>query len=328
MRQSPLGSASVVGGTVLLACWALAGCATRLEAQVEQYQQQERRDRDALIARGTPDSLAVASLVMDPPRQDSFVMPAEITQAVAAAPERPDLAWLQYTLCRRAQCVDRPAIEQRLQAVDPGNAWFWVPDLEQALRGNDPDDVTAAVGRVAAAERMTTYWNALTVLVTDELGYARGATRPGDGGHALGERYVEAIGLLAATMTPLQPLGKACRADALNEPGRRQACQALVTRLATADEFITRSAGISLQERWPTDDPDTRARLADQRRQLDYVLLESSRPRWFNNADVALRLETARHTSSELAVMRAVLATHHEPLDRPPHWTSPWPTHE
>jgi hypothetical protein len=69
-------------------------------------------------------------------------------------------------------------------------------------------------------------------------------------------------------------------------------------------------------------DPRSRA----QRRQHDYLLEESSKPRLFPvNSDLAVRLEAMRNFRSEADVERAMLFFYHEPLERPVHWKPPQP---
>jgi hypothetical protein len=41
------------------------------------------------------------------------------------------------------------------------------------------------------------------------------------------------------------------------------------------------------------------------------------------NRDAATRIEAARHSQSEVEVMRAMLLAFHEPLERPSDWKEP-----
>ena len=309
----------LIKGLTLLACVALSGCVGHRDALETEYREQASRDRAALLLRGT------AALVSNSPSAESGTVPAEISAATAAAPGRVDIVWVEYVLCLRVHCKALDSVEGRLQQLDPGNAWVWMPELNRALDDNDPATVTTALEHIARSDRMTFYWNRLTVFVTDELGHARGANQPGATDHSLEERSTVAGALLSTAIPPLHPFALACQVDQLAEPGRRHACQAVTTRLVSSEEAITQAFGLSLQARLAKGDPRALDRVRGERRQLDYLMVESSRPRRFGQPDTALRLETARRTTSEADVMRAVLAARHKPLVPPSDWKSPIP---
>ncbi len=311
-----------ISGLSLLACLSVCGCAgNRTDAEAE-LRVQASRDRAELVLRGTPNSLATAALLSDPSSLGPGAVPAEIQAAAAAAPGRVDIAWVEYVLCLRVQCTNLKVVEGRLKQLDPANGWVWVPDLNGALAENDSAEVTAALNRIAHTDRMTVYWNPLLILIIDELGYVRGATKPGDSAHSLEERSVVAVGLLQPVIPPLRAFAQACEGDALNDQGRRRACEEVTARLVKSEEAITQGLGLSLQARLAKADPLALERVREQRRQFDYLVIESSRPRFFGQFDTALRLETARSTTSESDVMRAVLTARHKPLQPPPDWKS------
>jgi hypothetical protein len=313
---------TTISGLTLLACLLVCGCTGKpIDSEVE-LRVLASRDRAALLLRGTPNSLAAAALLSDPSSLAPGAVPAEIQAATAAAPREVGIAWLEYVLCLRTQCKTLKAVEGRLKQLDPENGWVWVPNLNRALAENDSAAVTEALNRIANTDRMTVYWNPLLILVTDELGYVRGATKPGDTGHSLEERSTLAVGLLSSVIPPLHSFAQACEGGTLDEQVRRRACEEVTARLVKSEEAITQGLGLSLQARLAKADPLALERVREQRRQFDYLVFESSRPHFFGRSDTALRLETARNTTSESDVMRAVLTARHKPLQPPPGWKS------
>ena len=322
MRQSTPCIGTMISGLALLACLSVCGCAGNWNDSEAEFRARASRDRAALGLRGTPNSLATAALLSDPSFLGPGIVPAEIQAATAAAPERVDITWVEYVLCLRVQCANLKVVEGRLKQLDPANGWVWVPDLNRALAENDSADVTATLNRIAHTDRMTVYWNPLLILIMDELGYVRGATKPGDTVHSLEERSTVAFGLLQSVIPSLHPFVQACESDALDEQGRRGACEEVSARLVKSEEAITQGLGLSLQARLAKADPLALERVREQRRQFDYLVIESSRPRFFGQFDTALRLETARNSTSESDVMRAALTARHKPLQPPPDWKS------
>jgi hypothetical protein len=120
-------------------------------------------------------------------------------------------------------------------------------------------------------------------------------------------------------------MSKACRADQLDLAGRRTACEALVTRLEDSDIALIRGLGLSLQTKWWPEGSPEREALLSERQQLDYLMIASSRMRLMRmNRDAATRIEAARRYADETDVMRAVLISFHEPLERPAAWKDPY----
>ena len=92
---------------------------------------------------------------------------------------------------------------------------------------------------------------------------------------------------------------------------------------------LMQGLGISIQQKWWPEGSPERERLHAQRRQFNYLLDESSRPRFFRmNRDWAVRLEAMRNFRSEADVERAMLIFYHEPLERPVNWKDPYPRDE
>jgi len=240
-----------------------------------------------------------------------------IEQARALAPSRPELVWVQLTICERFKCEARAQIAAHLQALDPDNGFAWALDLER-VPPSESDAVTAVIARMGASRKMTTYWNQLQVMMVDALAVAR----PSDD---LVTRGVGAIGIVAAeSMPPLQVIVRACAPQQLGLRGRRAACEAMVAVMEHSDTMLTQSLALSVQKRWwPPDSPQGNI-LREKRRQLDYLMTVSSRIRWWRlNHDMAVRIEAARSTAREEDVARAVVKSFGLPLEPPVDWRDP-----
>jgi hypothetical protein len=293
----------------------------------------DRRARDfdqidseitALITDGSAASLATASLMS---RRDTQAAQSArlIARAAALAPDRPDLIWVQWRECADTHCADEIEIRRRLKAVDPDNGLAWLADLEEAWGRQSPAEVTAVVAQMGAAPHMKIYWNSLVVMMTDALAGTGGPAHRSAIFSDSYTRMVYSVGVLAAvSIPPFQPVGKACRMDQFDEPGRRAACEAMIARLKDSDTVLTRSLGLSIQTSWWPEASTERNALLSERQQLYYLMMASGRERWLHkNRDAATRVDAARRLPSETDVMRAMLTAFHEPLERPPDWKDP-----
>lgn len=310
-----------LSGFLLLA--GLAGCAGR-ELSMHDYDVIRDAWAAALTARATPESLASASVMLGfKGDSESFAL---INRAAALAPQRAEIVYLQWRACTRSQCAEEAQYIARLKSIDPGNGVAWLPELSLALDREDQREVTRIVETLGASRTLTFYWNATVVMMVDALGDIT-TTDTNKPRLSLSVRMLTASGLLAGlSIPPMQPLAKACRTAQFGEPGRRSACEAMVSRLRQSDEMIFQSLGLSLQTKWSAADSPERETLLAQRRQFYYLMLASSRERLLHiNKDHVTRLDAMRKTASEVAVMQAMLISFHEPLERPLNWKEPFP---
>src|SRR5665213_645706 len=152
-----------MGRIVLMLCMmAVAGCADESQRyrDIETHRQAQIA---ALVAEGSAASLATASLLSGRLVGSKSQSDEYIQRAIAMAPERPELVWMQWRLCSTRECAEEPQIRAHLKAVAPDNGLAWVPDLQEAWARESPTDVTQMVARIGAGRHMTTYWNVLTV---------------------------------------------------------------------------------------------------------------------------------------------------------------------
>jgi Flp pilus assembly protein TadG len=297
-------------------------------------------DVAALTARGTAHSLATAALLSSvktalqsrdhaqPEAQTTAQKPTQaqalMKQAVALAEDQQPLAYLQWRACADS-CADQEQIRIHLQTLDPDNGLVWLPELIAASETGDAYAVTRAIARIGAARRMSMYSNALVVMTVDELG----ENAQSAGGAVIEKdpiaRMISAMGLSLRFIPPLQSLSKPCHADQFDQPGRREACEAMTARMTESDTLLMQGLGIGIQEKWWPDGSPEREKLRAQHRQLDYVGRATSPFRILHmKKDWAERLDALRHSSREIDAQRMMLAFYHLPLERPVNWKDPY----
>jgi hypothetical protein len=234
-----------------------------------------------LTARGTAHSLATAALLSSVQTALQSRGPAQVQkptraqallkQAVALAPDQQPLAYLQWRECADS-CADEEPIRIHLQALAPDNGVVWLPELTAAWEKGDASAVTRAVAKIGAVRRMSMYFNALTVMMVDELGEIEKDPLAS---------MVRAMSISARFTPHLQSMSGPCRMDQFDQPGRREACEAMTARMTESDTALMQGLGIAIQEKWWPEGGREREKLGEQRRQLDYVGRASSRIRIF-----------------------------------------------
>jgi len=300
----------------------LVGCAGE-ERTSRDFESAREAQVAALTAGGAPESLATASMMRGLKRDTESL--ALINGAAALAPERAEIIYLQWRVCVSHQCAEEAQILAALKRVDPGNGMAWLPQLNGAWERGDQAEVTDIVAKIGASRGLNLYWNSSTVMMADALSES-GQRKSRGHANDLPARMVTAIGILAAvSIPPLQPLGRVCLPAQFEQRGRRAACEAMVAGLGKSDTIIVQSLGLSIQEKWWPEGSAERESLKGQRQQIQYLLIASSRERILHlNKDFATRLDAMRRTSSEAEVMRAMLISYHEPLERPLTWKDPF----
>ncbi len=202
-----------------------------------------RLTREALVSAGTADSLAAATLFTDGSGYDAPTQRlALISHAVALAPGRADLVWLNLQICARVDSCDPGPLEARLRALDPQNAAAWSWSILRSAKIND----TAAVHRdllaISNAERFDIYYNPIVLHTTEAVLKV----------HTLEPRIalVTTIGYATAMIIPpFQPISNACKGDVLKSPEVVQTCRRVASVLRHGDSYLTEIAGIRIAKR-------------------------------------------------------------------------------
>ncbi len=327
----------VAAGALLCASLIAAGPGAR--AAAPRAASDVQLEVDALIHAGTADSLAAASLLdhlaprPDDDSTDDAAANAEgpgaqpgqlIQRAVALAPDRPELVWLELRDCEQRRCPEVRQLADRLKALDPQNGFAWLPDL-RALPSQSTPEATQIIERMGAASRPRLYWNALAAAMFDALTHHERAPPPTSITRGADDRLLHVTGLLAAVDVPaVAPLARACRLDQFDLPGRQAACESLMKRLASSDAVIAQNLSVSLQESWwPAGGAEHEA-LRREHLQQRYLTVASNRFRRLHaDRDAEIRVDYMRHLPREADVELAMLRAFHEPLERPAAWREP-----
>jgi len=291
----------------------------------------EAREVAFLIHAGTADSLAAASLLAHlVPHPDGSEVAAGpdptrlIDQAVALAPARPDLVWLQLRDCERRRCPTAARLAERLESLDPENGFAFSTEL-RTVPDLPAGDATRILERMGAARNPRLYWNRLTAALFEALTHRDRAAPPTEITRAPDDRLQRVTGLLAAVDVPaVAPVARYCRLDQFELPGRRAACVSVMSRLAVSDSVIAQNMSLTVQESWWPVGVAERVTLHRLREQHRYLTVASNRLRpGLADRDATRRVDAMRRLPLEEDVERAMLEDFHEPLQRPSDWQEP-----
>ena len=232
-----------------------AGCSPENTRTQAAQQRADEHTRRALIAAGDADSLAAAALLTA--KSDTSERLALASRAAAAAPQRPDLAWLQLQECVRAPGCDVEPVEMHLRRLDPVNGAAWSGSLARSV--DDPVKRESALAAIAASERFDIYWNPLIVHTANALMKSGRMPAP--------NALASAIGSGAAQWIPaFQPLTAGCKGGALGRPEALAQCRRLSAVLRRGDTYITEMLGLSIAKRlWAVGSPEYQEVIAASR---------------------------------------------------------------
>ncbi|MEJ0035029.1 MAG: hypothetical protein WDO68_02900 [Gammaproteobacteria bacterium] len=226
-----------------------------------------------LAQRSDADSLAAAAVLTR--LTDSTLAEQLAARASAAAPQRPDLLWLQAQLCKEVPGCDRKPLDSKLHALDPENGAIFLPRLQDVGDAMDPVETDRLLAAAAASKRVDFYWNRLI----SRLAPAVLSTKTLPPGQSL----TAVIGAASGVVIPaLAGAGVPCR-DWVRREERRTQCKAIARAFLQGDTVIAQVAGANMtQALWPADSPETRA-AKEASRTLTYQIST-------NGADSARRL--------------------------------------
>jgi hypothetical protein len=264
LSDTPVISSNVMrpsARAVLLLILLLQGCAsTRTQWQL-------RRAVAVLEQRSDPDSLAAAAVMLRftqrPP--DEPAAQALIVRAVALAPGRADLAWLEIQQCGLVPGCDPKPEEARLRGLDPSNGVTWINAMTRAGKSGDAAEKMAALSGLAGSERVDVYDTTLTAHLTRSLADTHEVSLP--------EALVEVIGALAGETTPAFGATYAqCRGEQLNDAAMLPECRRIAAALERGDTWLTEALGMAIaRSAWPAESPEWKAAV-EARRVHDYRL--------------------------------------------------------
>jgi hypothetical protein len=355
MRGRPLRFRSTA---ILALVLALAGCATIAQwrqsahvASIHRQQNDEANDRNTeskaerasqqklaqhdealhrvqvdLVARGDPDSLAASALIDY--QLAGSVTPTSVdlaARAVAAAPQRADLAYVLLQLCESTPDCKAAPLEARLLQLDPGNGMPWVYTLARADHANVNAPWRAARDALSRSQRITTYWNSIVSHLTAAVvAVPAPAGRPGFDTVAA---MIEVVGVETALVPELQPIARACSVEDIRQAEVLTQCRQIAGSFMKADTVLLEAYGSTLGiSLWPAGSTQS-LQITAERRGLRYRMEEMSRlPAKFNSPAATRTLAAyVQRYPSEQTALRALFADLGVAPDPPPKWVDDTP---
>lgn len=231
------------------------------DARIAKAQKKADQAIAALELNADADSLAAAGLLSD--RQNSAQALSLLARATAAAPDRPELLWLQAMRCSEFPSCDPAPIERRLRELDPSNGAAWWAAVVRAAATNDSPATDAALAAISHSQRLDIYWTTLIA----HLSRAVAATKT----MSLREAEVNVIGLLAALpLPPYVTISASCKGERLQQAEVIATCRGIARAFQNGDSYLTQMLGVAIAKRvWPQDSAEWMA-AAEQRRVYDY----------------------------------------------------------
>jgi len=198
----------------------------------------------ALVAAGDPDALEAAALLQasggDPERQLQW-----LARAAAAAPNRPDLVWLELRTCDRIVGCDLRPLQAQLHWLDPDNAAPWSVALSLERRSGQEAAFQEDLVAISYSKRFDIYWNQTVEHATHAVMRVQGLDARAS--------LLQIVGVEAAVAIPAyHPLIASCRQDAPAGPDAVATCRRIADVLRSGDTYITEMAGLGIAMRaWP-----------------------------------------------------------------------------
>ena len=267
------------------------------------YSRGQMQQTIATLSKATDaDSLAAAGLLLSLGDHGDQSL-TWLARATAAAPARPDLAWLQIQICLRLPPCQADPLSERLRKLDPANGAGWLGLLGRPDSPSTDALKEAALLAISQSDHVNIYWTTLISRLTGA------AARPGI--LSIQEAELSVIGTLSAEDIPsYRVISDVCARGQATLGDNLETCRGIARALERGDTYSTEMMGIAIARHvWSEAAPEwkaaTRARAVYEYRSGLMQHLEESRP-W--NREVAgdyLRL-CARY-SREQDVVRARL---------------------
>jgi hypothetical protein len=252
-------AARLATAILLLTCSAFALGSS--DAQIAKSQKRAKQVIAALVQKSDPDSLAAVGIMNIGKHSDESL--SLLARAVAAAPDRADLLWLQAMRCSELPPCNPTPIEQRLRQLDPANGAGWWVSLAQAGAAHDTEGTDIALAAISHSERVDIYWTTLIAHLSRAVANTKKMS--------LEESEVAVIGYLAAeAIPPYQYVSTSCKGERLQQQGVPETCRGVAKALQNGDTYVTEMIGVAIAKRvWPEDSPEWKA-AAEERRVYDY----------------------------------------------------------
>jgi hypothetical protein len=287
-------------------------------ARLKQAQEETRlrQLQSELAARADPDSLAASALFAG--QLSGFASGTSLelaARAVAGAPDRPELAFLQLQLCESAPGCDAAPLETRLQQLDPQNGIGWSYLLVRAARANDGAEWQRARDGLAHAQRVDLYLHQIVSRLA--------AAAAGRAGFDFSAAALELLSIETAFTPTFEPVARACSIEDVQQPEVLAQCRQIAAAFRHADTALLEAYGSTLALRlWPVESVEGHA-IAAERRGLRYrVDLMTRNATKINSPQAKKTLATliARYPTEQTAY-RALFVDLGLKPDPPESWT-------
>jgi hypothetical protein len=290
----------LASGSLVLLIVGIAGCASS-DARIAKAQKRTDQTIAALELMTDADSLAAAAILStgnDNDRSSSL-----LARAITAAPNRPDLLWLQAMRCAQLPPCNPAPIERRLRELDPSNGTGWWAEMTRAGSAHDSEGTDAALAAIGRSERVDVYWTTLIAHLSRAVANTKKMS--------LEESEVTIIGYLASqAIPPYQYVSTSCKGERLQQPGVTDICRGVAKALHNGDTYVTEMVGVAIAKRlWPEHSPEWNA-AAEQRRVYDYrsKLYQKLEQRALSNPNEYLTLCVQNRRESDLFAAHLVAA--------------------
>ena len=238
-----------------------------------------------LLANGTPDALAAATLVgwalpkglahggLSPPPGPTQRI-AWLAHAVAAAPHRPDLLLLELNECAawKLPCASAALVRQ-IEKLSPGNGAAALESLVSALRSKSSARIDAALAGIGKSQRVDTYY-------TRRLSQLAGALHQ-IGAESYQWAYQQVVDSdLNDSLQAVLALSTVCNPSSALSGRRISLCRAASAAMEHGDTLLVAQTGAWIALRlWPvgTLPYESAARL---HRELDFMEIQSQQLLW------------------------------------------------
>lgn len=247
---------------VLGALAVLQGCATKPKTATGKTELHIKQAVTTLSKSSEADSLAAAAL-LDLEGHPDHAWPV-MQRAIAKAPDRPDLVWLEIQVCAITAHCNTVPFETRLQVLDGANGYGWMGALTRASAAKDRDATMAALTAIAHSERYDIYWTALNA----RLAVAAVRTKKLS---FLEAQQTVVGGLISRILPSYSVLTSACQAERLGVAEVLEACRGVANSLVHGDTYLTEMIGVQIAKAaWP--ESSTQWQIADaDRKQYEYA---------------------------------------------------------
>ena len=310
----------VMAGALLAAAVLTAGCSRQQQASAAAETvtaQQLQSAYAALVQAGDADSLAAAALTSRT-LDDAAAHPTRglefASRAMASAPERADLAFLQMQLCEATTSCDPTAAEAHQRKADPTNGISWLYALRRAGRSHDAAGVRTALAGLAGSQRVDRHWTGLASRMTAAMTAKADLDAP--------TALSSLIDMEAALPMPLLSVTDACSEQALQKTQVLLQCRRAAETLQHADTISIAMYGNRLAVRlWPNGSSRSTETAAAARAlayQMDVMRRNSDRLDSPTALQALARLYP--HYPTEQSVIRALYVALGLQPDPPAHW--------